>query len=260
MSESLLNQYIEEYSSQVADLFDAFLQLNDEIEDMEVKFTGIEKKYLGVSWKYSMEIDRYIQSSQDSLGNDVFVARYNLFFLLIYMHIIQEKELNETDYERCVVEIESRFYVFLNCIYNIKEKLERLFNINDKNKDLHDSVLTNLGKKSVLSLFKKSYSEIKEYCNARAHIVHDIYQLHYDKTKNCINISYSVFDLSEDRLAKRKKKKYTFFLNELIEVLEKIQILRKEVVIILSNVNNINLDKLKDKFFNEDLNSIVVKF
>ena len=112
-----------------------------------------------------------------------------------------------------------------------------------------------------MELNKEFYPIIKDYCLARDHIVHDIYMLKYHISTNRIYVSYSTFDLSEDRLINKKKVRLVFSLEDskFIHLAEEIQKMRKKTVEILSDIKNINLEKLKKKFLDEKEKAIIVK-
>ena len=140
-----------------------------------------------------------------------------------------------------------RFYLFLNCIYNLKEKLEIFFCFN---KDFEKNILSEQGKEKILKLFKENYKKIEKFCLARGYIVHDIYRIKYNISKNEINIGCSNFNLSADDLTINKPKMVlSLDENILINLVEEIQILRKKTIEFLYDFkNNIDLKKLKNKF------------
>jgi len=194
----------------------------------------------------------------------MYIIRSLLYSLLRYVYIAQEKNLTNAEQDTCSLEIERNFYFLLSCIYNFKEKYEKFFNITGGRKnniDLNKSVLTQLGKDSVLELNSKFYKVIKDYCLARNHIVHDIYTLKYDISTNNIFVSHSIFDLCNDQLISKKQDRMVFNLEgwKLVRLVEEIQKIRKKAVEILSNINNIDLEKLTRKFLDEKGETIIVK-
>jgi len=185
------------------------------------------------------------------MGYDIFLIRYLLFDILLYLNILKDKTLNEDEKYTCALEIEVRFYFFLNCIYNFKEKFTKYFNYNQKNKTIEKSILNDCGQQNVLKLFDVFYKKIKDYCIARSYIVHDIYNIKYNDKKNEIYISCTSFDLSDDNLNGRIKNRYVISLdaNKLVQLVENMQTIRKKVIELVYDIkNNINLEKLKFKF------------
>lgn len=225
------------------------------IEEMEKDINNVKFDYdnypdttteCALKFKYFPEIYRYFQINDDSLGYDIYIIKYLLCDILIYIYITKYEKLSEEKINICANEIEIRFYLFLNCIYNFKEKFEKFFEY----KNLRDSILTDTGTRAILNLFNKTYPVIKDYCLGRKHLVHDIYSLRYNKSKNEINIICSNFDLSINNLI-NDKDKLVLSLDEkiLINLVEELQILRKKTIEILYDVEkNINLEKLKNKF------------
>lgn len=205
MGKSLRDTYAKEYTDKIAKMFDTINQLQDENHKIRVEYEGSNKSHeIIIKFKYSSEIMRYFQFVNGSIGYDMFVIKYLLHSLLLYIYIAQEKQLDEAQQATCSLEIEKDFYFFLNCIYNFKEKYEKFFRIKKNKLDLNESVLSQEGKNIVLELNDKFYNLTKDYCLARNHIVHDIYTLKYDISTNTIFVSYSIFDLSNDRLINKK--------------------------------------------------------
>lgn len=255
MKKSLYDTYKKEFTKKVSKKLENIYQLEDKIQNINIIYKGSNRTYeLIINFKYSMEIRKYFQFSNGSVGCDMFIIIYLLHQLLIYIYTVQEKNLTKEEQDTISLEIETRFYFLLNCIYNIKEKLKKFFNISITNGKINfkNSVLTDLGKNAILNLFNKSYRIIEKYCLARGDIVHDIYTLTYNISKNEIYVSSSIFDFSEDYLIGKNKKIHTFPLEgkELISIIEEIQKMRKKTIEILCNINNINLEKLAIKFKN----------
>lgn len=262
IAKDLWNKYEDKYALKVREYKRVIELLEDEIQNIEIVYDNPEQKNLGVFWKYRHEVLSYLQFCNGSLGNDMFIARYSLGAFLGYTLLIQNTELTEEEQNTCSIEIESQFYLLMNCIYNMKEKLERLFCIivDKKNIDFKSTILTDSAKREILDLFKNAYPLINKFCKARGHIVHDIYVIRHIKEESSIYVSYSTFDLSEDKMSKNKSSKIMFSINELIQVIEVMQKLRKEVVMVLENFKSIDLAKIRDKFFNEKENAYVIKF
>jgi len=262
MEKSLWNTYEKEYSNRVSKMLENIHQLEDEILNIKIEYSGPNKSHeIIIGFKYSSEIKRYFQYSNGSIGYDMYIIRDLLYRLLCYVYIAQEKKLTNAKQDTCSLEIERIFYFLLSCIYNFKEKYEKFFNIRKKKIDLSNSVLTQLGKEAVLKLNSKYYEITEDYCLARGHIVHDIYNLNYRISTNQIFISYSIFDLSNDQLINKKQDRMVFNLEDrkLVRLVEEIQKIRKKTVEILSNINNIDLEKLTRKFLDEKGEAIIVK-
>lgn len=257
MEKSLWNTYEKECSCRVSKLLENVEQLEDEIQNIKIEYNGPNEIHkIIINFKYSSEIMRYFQYSNGSIGYDIYIIRDLLYTLLCYVYIAQEKKLTDSEQDTCSFEIERYFYFLLSCIYNLKEKYKKFFNIIRKNKnkiDLSKSVLTQLGKDSVLELISKFYKVIKKYCLARCYIVHDIYTLKYNISTNNILVSHSFFNLSDDQFfnKKRCRKKFNLKDQKLVELVEEIQKTRKKTVEILSDINNIDLEKLARKFLDK---------
>jgi hypothetical protein len=259
MKGSLFNKYEEDFLDRTEKIFERINKLEEEIRNIDIEniFT-FDSTELSID-KLKREITLYFQYNNGSLGFDIILIEYILRQLLIYIYITKEKDLTEKEKNTCSFEIEVRFYFFLNSIFNFKEKLEEFFNISEnKGKTITfkpDTILSDNGKRCILKLFKESYKIIKDYCDARCCIVHDIYALRYDVLKNEINIVASKFNLSEKNISGRAKRKYSFILNDktLANLVEEMQKIRKETIIILLDTKkNINIQKLTNKFINDD--------
>lgn len=237
-------------------------QLEDEILNIKIEYSGPNKIHeIIIGFKYSSEIKRYFQYSNGSIGYDMYIIRDLLYTLLCYVYIAQEQKLTDAEQDTCSLEIERNFYFLLSCIYNFKEKYEKFFNIRKNKIDLSNSVLTQLGKEAVLELNSKYYEITEDYCLARDHIVHDIYNLKYEISTNNIFVSHSIFNLSDDQLfnKKRYRKKFNLKDQKLVELVEEIQKIRKKTVEILSDINNIDLEKLARKFLDKKGQAFIVK-
>ncbi|MHB8277507.1 MAG: hypothetical protein ACYDIA_07635 [Candidatus Humimicrobiaceae bacterium] len=254
MRESLFCRYQEDFSDKISEVFKKIDELELEIENIDIPpTTSASVTELSIG-KVKNEIMLYFKYGNGSLSFDIALIKHILYELLIYIYIIKEKELSEEEKETCRYEIEKRFYFFLNCIYNFKEKLEKFFCLRSgkgKPSFKSNSILTENGKKDVLKLIEDSYIKIRNYCEARGDIVHDIYILRYDIQENKINESSSKFNLSEDNIIGQIRKVRKFILDDkkLAGLVEELQKIRKEVIeILLDTKRNIDLKKLIDKF------------
>ena len=262
MEKSLWNTYEKEYSNRVSKMLENIHHLEDEILNIKIEYNGPNKSHeIIINFKYSNEIMLYFKYGNGSIGYDMYMIRRLLYSLLCYVYIAQEKNLTNVEQDTCSLEIERNFYFLLSCIYNFKEKYEKFFNIRKNKIDLSNSALTQLGKEAVLELNSKYYEITEDYCLARDHIVHDIYNLKYGISTNQIFISYSIFDLSNDQLINKKQDRMVFNLEDqkLVRLVEEIQKIRKKTVEILSNINNIDLEKLTRKFWDEKGEAIIIK-
>jgi len=253
----LFNKYKKDFSDRISKIFEGIDKLEKEILNINIKknFT-LDISQLSID-ELKREIIKYFQYNNGSLGFDIILIKYTLKEILKYIYLTEEKKLSEEEKNTCSLELKVRFYFFLNCIYNFKEKLESFFNISDnKGKGIsfkNDTILSNNGKKYISELFNKSYEKIKDYCGARGSIVHGIYEIKYNILKNEINISTSKFNLSEENISGKVKRKYSFVLNDkkLVKLVEEMQKIRKKIIMFLLNTKkNIDLKKLTDKFKN----------
>lgn len=240
MKKSLFNTYYKEYSNRISKNLESIDKISDELKN--IKFKNIIN--------YSHEIMKYFQYSNGSAGNDIFVIRYLLHELLFYIYLVQEKNITEEEQNTCQIEIETRFYFLLNCIYNIKEKFEKFFDIKickKKDIDFKTSILNEPAKNIILELFKNSYKAIKDYCEARRYIVHGIYDIEYNISKNEIYVSCSTFDFSENHNNEEETKVFNLEDKKLISLVEGIQQMLKNTLEIISDTKNIDLGKLRIK-------------
>ncbi|NQT67160.1 MAG: hypothetical protein HQ569_06255 [Actinobacteria bacterium] len=234
MKISIYNKYKEDFSTVINNLFENIENLEKEIKNINLK--SVFSFDIGQSSirKLKSEIIKYFQHNNGALGYDIFLIKYILRQILIYIFIVKEKNLSVKEKNTCGLEIEVRFYFFLNCIYNFKEKLENFFIISvERNRiSFEDTILSEDGKRYARRLFNESYVKIKDYCDARGCLVHDIYELKYDLVKNEIKIYTSKFKLSNENITGRGNRKYYFNLNhsELINLVEDMQIIRKKTI------------------------------
>lgn len=252
MKISIYNKYKEDFSKVINNLFENIENLEKEIKNINLE--SVFSFDIGKSsvWQLKSEIIKYFQNNNGALGYDIFLIKYILYQLLTYIFIVKEKDLSVEEKNTCRLEIEVRFYFFLNCIYNFKEKLEKFFKISVEGNRIsfEDTILSENGKRYARELFNESYVKIKDYCDARGCIVHDIYELKYDLIKNEIIISTSKFKLSNENITGRGNRKYYFNLNysELISLVEDMEIIRKKTIEFLSDINNFVLEGLISKF------------
>lgn len=255
MKISIYNKYKEDFSTVINNLFENIENLEKEIKNINLE--SVLSLDIGQSsvWKLKSEIIKYFQYNNGALGYDIFLIRYILYQLLIYIFIVKEKNISEKEKNTCRLEIEVRFYFFLNCIYNFKEKLEKFFKISvERNRiSFEDTILSEDGKRNARGLFNESYIKIKDYCDARGCIVHDVYELKYNLIKNEIKIYTSKFNLSNENITGRGNREYCFNLNysELINLVEDMEIIRKKTIEFLSDINNFVLEDLISKFKGE---------
>jgi len=252
MEISIYNKYKEDFSTATNNLFENIENLEKEIKNINLESVFSLNISQSSVWKLKSEIIKYFQYNNGALGYDIFLIKYILYQLLIYIFIVKEKNISEEEKNTCRLEIEVRFYFFLNCIYNFKEKLEKFFRISVKRKRISfkDTILSEDGKRDARRLFNESYIKIKDYCDARGCLVHNIYELKYDLQKNEIKIYTSKFKLSNENITGRGNREYIFNLNhsELINLVEDMQFIRRKTAEVLSKMNNFVLEDLISKF------------
>ena len=256
-----MERYSEKYNDQIQSVFDEINKYEDDIRGID--FKNLENEdILTVNrllyWKLSQILDGYLKSGNGFLGNDMFLVINNACKLLLYELIIINEQLSKEEQKTCELEIEMAFYFLLNCIYNAKEKFNIFTNFKKENNTwkISDSILKdNNLVKSCENKLSDCYKNIKEYCDARNDIVHNNYSLNYDKESNSMKISCFSFDLSQNKVNGGKKKKVYSFLvaeKELIKPIMVLQRLRKYIIEIISDLNNIDMQKYKSKYVDDN--------
>jgi hypothetical protein len=134
--------------------------------------------------------------------------------------------------------------------YSIKEKYLYFIGCeSDKGKLKYDkSILSETGKKQVYELFKKSYEIIGKYCEARNNLVHSTYDIVTNENDNVI-FTLSPFNLrAEQERFNNVEISFNITEEEIKNVLNALYILRIEYVSIISDKNNIDSTKMKEKY------------
>jgi len=261
MEVSIYNKYKEIYLSRISKMFEVIDNLEEDIQNIDInanfefdfnKNSTFDPKKLAIR-ELKSEIVKYIQYNNGSLSFDIVLIKYMLKQLLVYTYILKEQKLSKEEINTCKFEIGVRIYFLLNCIYNFREKIKRFFTIEIKKgfRIRDDNILKE--KEEISGLLKEFFNRIKKYCDARDEIVHDIYEIKYDKLENKISINTSKFDLSKKNVINKNSiKEISLEDTSLINIVTKMQETRKYILKFLLNTeNNINIEELKNKFKKE---------
>jgi hypothetical protein len=95
--QSLRNRFEDELFDQIINLTRSINEFENNIQKMNFDYSKADNRYLTCLWKYSNEICDYFQYCNGSVGNDRTMIRYVLFDLLLYLHIVQDRELTKEE-------------------------------------------------------------------------------------------------------------------------------------------------------------------
>jgi len=196
---------------------------------------------------YNRIVDSLIYGN-NFIGNDYFILRYCAYEILVYWRIITMEQISKEELGSCKLEIETFFYLYLNCIYNLKEKYETLVGFKDGK--IGEVVLTTHAKEVLLQEYNRAYGGLKKYCNARAEIVHGTYEIKVWEAHGFLRLSTAVQDLLTRSDLQKKKRYYKFVLNDR-EIMKPVKLLfklTKNVVALLSDLDNVDPNKLAKKY------------
>ena len=202
-----------------------------------------------------LNYDRILDSlvyGNSFIGNDYFILRYVSYELLLYWHILRGENLSEDDIETCRLEVETHFYLYLNAIYNLKEKFETL--VGFRKRKIGDLVLNQSGTRKLKALFKNTYSGLRKFCEARGYVVHGTYGISVIKESATIVVHCSPYDLLPTNVYGVPKRRIEFSLvdEETIAPVALIYSLTRRVLDVLSDLDNIDAEKLAHKFIKHD--------
>lgn len=265
MEINIRKKYEEKYKPKLMDAVFNYYRIKSIISKYQNDFPPIPTKdFWNITNQSIAKLNRivrdYIVFQNGFIGNDYYLLRYSAYNLLLYSEITISEDLTENEHNICQLEIETWFYFFLNCIYNIKEKFEKFVNFNTSECRLENNILTEEGEKKILNLFKNIFMDISKWCNARGEIVHDNYTIRYDREKQKVIISCFAFNLSTDKIKGKNRFDFQMTTLEIKKVLESIYYLIDEFLEIMKNTDNIDTQKLKQKFISEDGKSSKITF
>ena len=200
-----------------------------------------------VLWKYKSILDNFVFGNS-FIGNDYYLLKYTSYQLLIYWYILAKEELSNNHTSTCKLEIESQFYFFINCIYNIKEKFETFTNF--QHKRIVGTILLDSCAHALEEIYDLSYSHLEKYCRARGYAVHRTYAMSYDPEMTMMYISCFAFTLSEEALQKVETEKIRFKITppKIIDAVKSVFGLTEGVLDLLKDLKNIDHNKLISKF------------
>jgi len=247
---SMLHKYSEESYQTCWDLQEVELRNVPIPSQVNVSMSDTWNRLLR---KYKWALNTFVFGNS-FIGNDYFLLRYSAAQLNQYLQVMENEELTSNQSDTCKLEIEALFYQFIGCIYNIKEKIEVFFCWESGKRNLRDTILTSAGAKSALRIFHELYSNIADYCNARNACIHNTYALDYLAEKQVFHVSCFSFTLSARKISEEEKKRdklnitFPATLIEINRVVSAIHNALFEVLDILSDLENIQVAKLQDKF------------
>jgi hypothetical protein len=198
-------------------------------------------------WKYERILDSLVYGNS-FIGNDYFVLRYVAYELLLFWTIFATGLLSEQEADWAKIEVETKFYLYLNCIYNIKEKFERLTNLHKG--EMKNTVLEDGCPEKLLLLFKEAYQKLEKPCEARRLTVHGVYEITLIADKKLLRVASSSYDLLSQSAYEQKETKLEFLINSdaVLEPVAAIHHLTSEVLSLLSNLDNVDPERLATKF------------
>jgi|SRR5690554_5060512 len=254
MAWELWNKYEEEINVDFQTFFDPINSIQDKIDKISLIVPDNLPTYDEVAYTlYWTQIERYFIQCNGGVGYDNFIAKRFLGHMLLYWLILSKKSISNDDVEKCCVEIETAFYVFLNCIYNIKEKWHAFLNTTKEKNDIIFSTLNSKGKDLVLEKLNLLYNDIKKLCYARTYLVHDVFHIRYNRTNALLNIGRSDFTLSEENLWKTKSssKIHQITVSDALNKFVDLENHRYELLNVLSTIKYVDINKLKGKYLDE---------
>ena len=251
---SLLNKFEREIEKDLAAFFKPLVSLSEEIEKININSSCRNNKIETLPLLfYWLQVEMYLKYSNGGIGYDMFVAHRFLWQMQSYKWILLNGNLEENEKEKCNTEIKLNFYILLNCIYNIKEKWLEFINFKKRQNTIFTSILNKKGQKELKGKLNLLYKDIKKICSARDCLVHYICTFYYNEMNKTLQITQSKFTLSEDRVWRKSGKKtcYKFTGQEILNTFIALENHRKKILLDLSNTENIDSFKLKEKYFNE---------
>jgi hypothetical protein len=113
------------------------------------------------------------------------------------------EQLSDEQIQSCILEIETQFYFFLNCIYNVKEKFEMFTNFKDRH--IGRTILLDDCARKLESIYSEAYNHLRNFCKAREYVVHGTYEIKYVREKRIIQVSCFSFTLLDASVKKQEK-------------------------------------------------------
>lgn len=200
-----------------------------------------------VLWKYRTILNTFVYGNS-FIGSDYFLLRYVSHQLLVQWYILSKEQLSTKQKQSCILEIETQFYFFLNCIYNIKEKFETFTNFKDRH--IIQTILFDDCARKLESTYSKSYNHLRNFCKAREYAVHGTYEIKYIHETSIMQVSCFSFTLIDASVKKQAKTILRFKIDpdEILRVVTVIYKLTNEVLELLADLANLDPQKLIGKF------------
>lgn len=253
MAWDLWNKYEEELKNDFQKLFEPINTIQIKIDTITINIPDNTSFFDEIAYTlYWRQIERYFILCNGGIGYDKFIAKRFLSQMILYWLILKNKAIDDNEVEICKVEIETAFYIVINCIYNMKEKWHKFLNTTEKKNDIIFTTLNPSGKKLVLDKLYLLYNDIKSFCSARTYLVHDVFSIGFDSKNDLLNIGRSAFTLSEVNLWKNKSKaNHKFTVTDAISAIINLENHRYDLLNTLSNTNYLDINKLKEKYYDE---------
>jgi len=240
---NLRDIFREKYEQRIFSITHNEYELTDESKDFNCSFDDV------FALKFKSFINKYFRCINGFIGYDYLLLQSTVFDVLYY-HIIKDENLAENVNETRKVELGITFSLFINIIYSIKEKYLYFIGCeNNKGKlSFEKSILSENGQRQILSIFKKSYEVIGKYCEARNNLVHSTYDIEINNDDEIL-FKLSQFNLRDEKeVFNNVNISFNITEEEIKNVLNALYILRIEYVSIISDKNNIDTIKVKEKY------------
>jgi hypothetical protein len=204
--------------------------------------------------KYESVLNTFVYANS-FIGKDYFLLRHAGAQLIQYLEVAEsEKDLSAQHLETCSFEIENLFYQFISHVYGIKEKLECFLSWDANSNSLSETILNDNAIVKIHGLVRKFFPKIQDCCRARNACIHNTYALTYLKDQSVIRISCFAFTLSKRHFRDQEKSRRQFNLSfpatetTILDVVSATHDLLSGTLKVLSDVRNVDLSRLKDKF------------
>ncbi len=199
--------------------------------------------------KYQSILDGLVFTNS-FIGNEFMHLQYTMHQLCIWNAIATDGKADHTQQNICKAEIQLLFYTLVNLIYNIKEKLSDLCSFAKGEEKDQLTIINENARNQIKEVFSREYQNIADYCRARRWLVHKSYSILYLKETQTVRFYYTELDFSRKRVDTGEKEILDFIINQegLIIPLEALERAISTIIRILSDLQNIDPQRLLDKF------------
>ncbi len=254
---AIMKDFRKQYENQANKHFEKIEQVEKEIKSITKVTEGrknLADKMLGLKW--DTFIKKYLEYANDFIGRDIALLKRYAYDMIILNLIAEKETLDSKQRAQHKHTMQEIAYLFLNILYNIKEKFEKFLHYDAKKKSFN-AFLADIEREKLKVRSEQLFDVIRAYTDGRGRCIHSVVRFnHIPATKKlCLEeLSFTLGD--KVTLDASGKTELPLDNNALLKTLNEIVDFKKYVVKL---ADDFDLSKIKENI-KESTGKFIVSF